>query len=113
MIAEAILELMRIEKELAVPVPLDQTVDRLLRASQYAQGSMVQRPTKEAPTRGWCSDHPFGRPITESWTSATLLESMMSFQSIVEMANRKRILSTFISQDSRDADWPSWLRWEK
>jgi len=87
-------------------------VERLVLAGRYAEASIVRLPrTAEAPTRGWCSDHPYGRPMIESWTCATVLHSAISLYHLIEAANRQDVLATFSVIEPNEG-WPDWLQWD-
>jgi hypothetical protein len=79
-------------------------------AAKYAVGSAV---TLEGPiVRGWCSDHAYGKPMIESWTSATVLQQALSMSGLVEVRNRAAVISKFSYVDPHDPDWPAWLHWD-
>lgn len=88
-------------------------IERLILAGKYAQASKIELLTHRDPKRGWCSDHPYGKPLVESWTSATVLQSAVSLRELIEEKNKEEVLKSFVTVDPRDEDWPTWLRWEK
>jgi hypothetical protein len=79
-------------------------------AAKYAVGSAVT--IEGLPVRGWCSDHAYGKPMIESWTSATVLQQALSMSALVEERNRAAVISRFSYVDPHDTDWPSWLHWD-
>jgi len=86
---------------------------KLIRAAQYARGTATRLDGESPPYLGWCTDHAFGKPMIESWTSAMLLQFGLSMGELLREANRATILSEFSSIDPRDPNWPSWLRWNE
>ena len=89
------------------------SVDSLVRAMNYTAASTVQLDAGATPRRGWCSEHAFGKPIIESWTSATVLQSVLSFYELSEAVDRQLILRRFTSASPKDPDWPEWQRWAR
>jgi hypothetical protein len=87
--------------------------DCLLLAGRYAERSAVELPSKESPKRGWCSDPPYGQLLIESWTSANVLQSIISLGELRDEKICSETLKTFVSLDPRSRDWPSWKRWKK
>src|SRR5207248_1814352 len=65
------------------------------------------------PKRGWFSEHAFGKPSIESWTSALVLQSALSFHKLTQAVDRQLILRKFSSARPSDIDWPGWQRWNK
>ncbi len=74
------------------------------------QGARRARDTR--PNIGWCTDHAYGEDEIQSWTCATVLQSLLNLAKLIEESDRQRILSTFAHASPRDADWPSWRRWK-
>jgi hypothetical protein len=85
---------------------------QMLRAGRYAERSVTRLSASQSPRVGWCSDHAYGAPIIESWTSATVLESVVRLSAFAREFNRRSILSTFTTTSPSSRDWPGWLRWE-
>jgi hypothetical protein len=88
-------------------------LDRLRLAVQYAERSAVELPSNESPKRGWCSDAPYEELLIESWTSANVLQSIVSFNELRDEKICNETLRTFVFLDPRSDDWPSWKRWDK
>ena len=88
-------------------------VQRLIQAGLYIERSMVRIAGTIAPQVGWCSDHAYGSPLVESWTSAIVLQSLLNLHKLIQESHRQRILATFTSVSPSDRDWPAWLRWSK
>jgi len=88
-------------------------VQRLLEGGRYAERSIVHLPGDIVPRRGWCSEHAYGVEIIESWTSATVLQSMLSLNRLMQEAARQTILSKYTVVSPTDRNWPSWLRWNR
>jgi hypothetical protein len=110
-VAEAAIGLLRGSSSRAIdPVVID-GLARSLQSARYAERSIVRMDTGAKPRLGWCSDHAYGSAIIESWTSATVLESFVRLGELVQEFNRRAILATFVTVNSEDRDWPSWLRW--
>ncbi len=85
-------------------------LERLLSAGRYAERSVIELQSKEFPKRGWCSDPPYGELLVESWTSANVLQSIVSLSELVDEERRNETLKTFVFRDPRAEDWPSWQR---
>jgi hypothetical protein len=100
------------DRKLLRSVRVISLVQKLVLAARYAQASLIELPTETPPRIGWCSDHPYGKPLIESWTSANVLQAAVSLHELVESVNRELILGTFVTVDPFDDDWPSWLRWK-
>lgn len=83
----------------------------LVRATKYIAASIVQLDREDKPKRGWCSEHAFGKPIIESWTSATVLQAILSFHELAQSVDRQVVLRRFTTANPRDVDWPKWQRW--
>jgi hypothetical protein len=90
-----------------------EAVERLVRAGRYVERTIVRMPDAAAPQVGWCGDHAYGAPLVESWTSAIVLQSLLSLHELVQETKRRRILGTFTSTFPDDREWPGWLRWKK
>jgi hypothetical protein len=85
----------------------------LRNAGRFAENSFVRLTGPEQPRTGWCSEHPYGGLIIESWTSAIVLQSLLSLATLVDKAHRATILAKFVTVSPEDRDWPKWLRWIK
>lgn len=110
-LTEAVLTMIEARGESFQNASIRNSVDSLVRAMSYTAASAVQLDTSEAPKRGWCSEHAFGKPTIESWTSATVLQSVLSFYELSEAVDRQLILQRFTSASPKDPDWPKWQRW--
>lgn len=86
-------------------------LERMIKSAIYTASSAVQLESDKKPARGWCSDHAFGKPIIESWTSATVLQSILSFHRLAQTIDREIVLRSFVSVNPRDPGWPKWQRW--
>jgi hypothetical protein len=85
----------------------------LERALDYAEGSVVRLGDKERPPEGWCSDHAYGKPIIESWTSANVLQLAVSLADVHAEMESLKAMKTFVHGYPGDGDWPRWLKWSK
>jgi Cdc6-like AAA superfamily ATPase len=90
----------------------NEAVRRLLQAGRYAERSIVRMDGAQSPTVGWCSDHAYETPLVESWTSAIVLQSMLSLQMVLQESRRQSILRKYKCIRPDDSDWPKWLRWD-
>ncbi|MBE0542399.1 MAG: ATP-binding protein [Verrucomicrobia bacterium] len=88
-------------------------LQRSIQAGLYAERSIVRMSGSVAPHVGWCTDHAYGLPLIESWTSALALQSLLNLHKLIQESLRQRILATFTSLSPSDRDWPGWLRWSK
>ena len=111
-VAEALYLLARRKRGLLASETLLSAVSRLISAARYAQSSLMVLSGDVEPKRGWCSDHPYGQPLIESWTTANVLQSAISLQMLLEEVDRASILNTFVVIDPHSEDWPPWLEWE-
>lgn len=111
-VAETLRGLASRKREILVRESVANAVTRLVLAARYAQSSIMMMPGEREPKKGWCSDHPYGQPLIESWTTANVLQFAVSLHALLEEVERASILQTFQVIDPRDKDWPSWLRWD-
>lgn len=88
-------------------------LERLLLAGRYAERSSVELQCDDPPKRGWSSDSPYDESLIESWTSANVLQSLVSLNELIDEEIRREVLKTFASLDPHSEDWPSWKRWDK
>ena len=95
-----------ITRSRALPV-----LERLLLAGRYAERSSVELQSGD-PKRGWSSDPPYDESLIESWTSANVLQSIISLRELIDEEIRGEVLKTFVSLDPHSEDWPSWKRWK-
>jgi hypothetical protein len=109
--ADALRELNRRRREIFASPVVRSLLDKLIRAGEYAKKSAVKLAGDRAPNIGWCSDHPYNKPMIESWTSAVVLHFALTLRELVQDASHFDALRSFDSADPRDADWPPWLRW--
>lgn len=91
--------------------PMQGFIDRLVQAGRYTERSSVRLPNAAAPSMGWCSDHAYGKDMVESWTSASVLHSLVNLAKLVHAHEREALLVGFATVSPRDSDWPTWLRW--
>jgi len=111
-LADTLLALTSAHRERLNTAPLERAVARLLTAGRYAEASVIQLAGSRSPVRGWCSDHPYGSPMIESWTSATVLQSALSLLGLIDEFNHQCTLETFTVKDPRADGWPDWMRWD-
>jgi hypothetical protein len=111
-ISETLLKLSRKNRESLLEGKASLGFERLLLACKYARKSSIELTSEDQPKKGWCSDYPYKKPFIESWTSATVLQSVISLQELIEDRTREEILGSFMTLDPRDSEWPSWLKWE-
>ena len=90
-----------------------EAISRVVLAARYAQRSLITIQSGERQEMGWCSDHPYGSPLIESWTTANVLQFCGSLYALLEDFERARILDSFQVVDPLEPDWPTWRRWEK
>ena len=88
-------------------------LERLNGALEFAEGSAVHLSGTEPPFRGWCSDHPYGKPIIESWTSANVLQFALGLSELLREVEASAALRTFVVSHPTDQNWPRWLRWHQ
>jgi hypothetical protein len=93
-------------KEAAEAAPV---LHSITRASAFAHRSVVELPDGR---RGWSSDHPYQQPRIESWTSAIAVQFALAGEKLRDQVRNRRVLTSFAAISPRDADWPSWLRWQ-
>ena len=91
--------------------PGAESVKRVIWAGRYAERSAVRLAPDTHPNIGWCTDHAYDEKEIQSWTCATVLESLLNLAKLIEESDRQKILLTFAHASPRDADWPSWRRW--
>jgi hypothetical protein len=112
-LAEAVLSLVESSEDFPQDNSTNVAFAKLVKATTYTASSAVQLDIYRKPTRGWCSEHAFGKPTIESWTSATVLQSILSVYRLAEAIDRRLVLRNFASASPSDADWPKWQRWAK
>lgn len=89
-------------------------LERLISTAEYAQGTIIPFPKEDPVVRGWCTDHPYGGEMVESWTTSSVLQFATNLSSLIERINGLRALGTFKSvTHPTDESWPGWLRWDK
>lgn len=89
-------------------------LEHLSRTAEYAQGTIIPLPKENPTVRGWCTDHPYGGELIESWTSSNVLQFATSLSNLIERVNGLTALETFKSTAyPTDESWPKWLCWEK
>jgi hypothetical protein len=88
---------------------VDAMIAAAARSAQYALGGIVR--LSGSPDEGWCSDYPFGRPLIESWTSASVLQMALSLIELFETVDSNRALATFNVDYIEEP--PPWLRWQR
>jgi len=111
-IGEAISGLLEIGNGRVYSEPTRGFIDRLLQAGRYTARSSVRLANGVGPTVGWCSDHAYGKDMIESWTSASVLHSLVNLAKLVHAHEREAILAGFTTVSPRSPDWPGWLRWK-
>jgi hypothetical protein len=111
-ISNAIRALLTRDKRRCKLEQIARAISNLDVAIAYTNVSLVHLSGSDKPSKGWCSDHAFGQPLIESWTSATVLQQLLSYTTLVELANSEAILSEYSSVRPSDPDWPSWLKWK-
>ncbi len=89
-----------------------ESVNRMIQAGRYIERSAVRLNSDKPPNVGWCTEHVYDNDVIQSWTCATVLQSLLNLAKLIEQADRQRILTTFAHVSPRDADWPSWRRWD-
>ena len=94
--------------------PFSRAIDAAVRSAHYAARAVVRLespPIESPPIEGWCSDYPFGRPLIESWTSATVLQMALSLHEVIGELNSLDALASFPRPDLGSV--PSWLVWSR
>lgn len=61
--------------------------------------------------KGWSSDPPYAEALIESWTSANVLQSIVSLNELIDEVRCSQTLKSFVVLDPKSEDWPSWKRW--
>jgi hypothetical protein len=112
-LAEAVLCLVELTRDWVLDDYTNAAFVGLMKAATYTAASAVQLDSCREPRRGWCSEHAFGKPTIESWTSATVLQSILGFCNLVQAVDRCTVLRSFVSANPSDTDWPSWQRWAR
>lgn len=110
--AEVLLSIAKHKRQSLLSPRVVRIVEKLILSGNFARASLIELLTERQPRKGWCSDHPYGRPLIESWTSANVLQAAVLSYRLIERVNREIVLSTFVTVDPKDEDWPSWLRWQ-
>lgn len=110
--SEALLKLFRYPQVTAESRTLA-ILDGLLSAGRYAERSSIELSGYDRPKRGWCSDPPYGWLLVESWTSANVLQSIISLTELIDERICNQTLRSFVFLDPRSKDWPSWKAWEQ
>lgn len=108
--SETLLRLLRQRESLPEKKTIP-ALERLLSAGRYAETSSVQLPSGE-PKKGWSSDPPYAEPLIESWTSANVLQSIVSLRELIDEVRCRETLKTFEVRDPNSEDWPEWKRWD-
>jgi len=111
-VTEALLCLVESRRYLAAESLVQRSFPCLVEATRYITASVVQLEHGLAPRSGWCSEHAFGKPTIESWTSATVLHAVLSFYELSQSVARRDILQRFSIADPNGSDWPKWQRWQ-
>jgi hypothetical protein len=88
------------------------SVGRVIQAGRYTERSAVRIAADAPPNVGWCTDPAYGEDVIQSWTCATVLQSLLNLARLIEESDRQTILATFAHASPSDADWPSWRRWK-
>lgn len=109
---EALLGLLEAHQYGAVPPTVARAVDHVTRAVEYMERSVIRLATDVPPAAGWCSDHAYGLTFIESWTSATVLESLVRCYSLGDALHRRVTLSSFVTVWPEGPEWPTWLVWD-
>lgn len=89
-----------------------ESVNRMIQAGRYIERSAVRLDSDVPPNIGWCTDHAYDNDVIQSWTCATVLQSLLNLAKLIEQSDHQRILSTFAHVSPSDANWPSWRRWD-
>ena len=110
--AETLTALLRSGATAASPEQVGVFIPSTMRALAYAAASDVRLRDGSTPNRGWCSDHPYGSPLIESWTSANVLHLSSETYRLAEERDRAAVLTSFETVNPTDESWPSWLRWD-
>ncbi len=112
-LAEATLSLMEGDRNPQREELIRDATQRLILAARYAEESKVKCNTASPPKAGWCSEHAFEKPNIESWTSANVLDELLSTIDLVDRVNREIVLSELNTLHPAGQDWPAWLRWRR
>jgi hypothetical protein len=89
---EALTELLEKTEEPFSSVSGIHAVEKFIQAARYTERSMVRLSDGTLPRMGWCSDHAYGKQIIESWTSASVLQSLLGLHALMEEIDRESIL---------------------
>lgn len=91
----------------------EELLDAVMLAARYAEASLVVlSDVTPRPNAGWCSDHPYNRPMIESWTSATVLRAGLSLEKLQLAVESARVVRQYSVSRPGDSNWPRFLRWE-
>lgn len=112
-LAQALTTLLEKSPGTVVPDVVFTSLDSVARALEYMDMSLIKLSDSARPRVGWCSDHAYGIEFIESWTSAAVLNSVLSIQSLCDSIRRRMILRTFSTVSPHDLDWSKWLNWER
>jgi len=89
-------------------------LEKLIKTVDFAKGTIVSLPRENPKISGWCTDHPYGSEMIESWTTANVLQFAISLNNLIERFNNFTTLSKFNSVlYPQDDNWPKWQIWEK
>jgi hypothetical protein len=111
-LADATLRLNDPERPRRYSLDGESMLETLLRAATYAQRSQVELLNAvEPPSSGWCCDHPYKKPIIESWTSATVLQFALSLEAFLRAQTSATAARSYSVARPSDPSWPGWLRW--
>ena len=87
-------------------------LEGVINATNFTEAAVSQASIASGLIEGWCTEHPYGKDVVESWTSATVLQSAVASRKLLEEEERGRILSKYVSANPWDPNWPNWLKWE-
>lgn len=112
-LASSVMNVARSTNESLRSAGAGEAIEKLGRAGAYTGRSIVRTAGESPPYVGWCSDHAYGVEMIESWTSATVLESVLNLTELQSEFDRQEILNKFSTVSPTDRDWPGWLRWNR
>ncbi len=84
--------------------------EAVLKASRFAQRSDAD--IIGTPIQGWSSDHPYQQPRVESWTTAIVLQYVLSVEELAATLGNSRLLPLLNAQWPGRGRWPVWLKWD-
>jgi hypothetical protein len=90
-----------------------QTLNYSWESIEHISVEQLAQMTDKEPKDGWCADHKYNLPLIESWTTACVLNFVVSLHELVQVANQQSVIINFPSVDPLIDEWPDWRCWNK